>query len=269
MSFKHDSVRKNVFLRAFCCWGARFSLCEMNQIFIFCGIIDCGGSYLEFIIGCFKVFILLALVIDAATAVRSHSGKSSGYCNSLRRGPNSAWLGHLIGLLFFFYAKFFYLSIFSTFEFRSSMFCIVLDFEPADMSAIEELGFFNNGNFQGFLLRPPKQYKPTKQTLGCTRILHGTVWNTGFLDCCQVFNVRLRDVKCHYVAKGPNKCKVLGNLMDTDSENLIDHGCPKIRDFEETDEKSEFAPVTHSEPRTHFTVQSAKQMILETGQCSS
>ena len=50
-SIGHNSARKNVFLRACCCWNDRFSLSEIDQIQIFklSGNIVHGDSYLELI----------------------------------------------------------------------------------------------------------------------------------------------------------------------------------------------------------------------------
>ena len=46
MSIEHNSVRKNLFLRACFCWKSKISLREMDQKFKFGGTIGYGGSYL-------------------------------------------------------------------------------------------------------------------------------------------------------------------------------------------------------------------------------
>ena len=74
MSFKHNSIRKNLFLSACFCWDSRFSLREMNQEFKFGGLIGYGNSCLDSVFRYPKVFTLHAILHDAAGAVRAHSG---------------------------------------------------------------------------------------------------------------------------------------------------------------------------------------------------
>ena len=54
------------------------------------------------------------------------------------------------------------------------------------------------------------------------------MWNSGRLDYNELSNIRPRVVKGEYFAKGTEKCKILGNLLDKQLENLEDHGCPKV-----------------------------------------
>ena len=112
LSFKHNSVRKNLFLSACFCWISRLSLREMDQKFG--GTIGCGDSYLEFLFRHFKVFRLTAILHEAAGAVRAHCGKCPGYCYMIRRGGNSCLLGDVTGLPFCLYAKLFLTSIFNS-----------------------------------------------------------------------------------------------------------------------------------------------------------
>ena len=100
MSFKHNSVSKNLFLSACFCWDSGLSLREMDQKFKFGKTIGYGDLYLEFLFRHLKVFRLHAILHDAAGAVRAHSGKEPGYCYMIGRGPNSCLLGHVTGLLF-------------------------------------------------------------------------------------------------------------------------------------------------------------------------
>ena len=114
------------------------------------------------------MFRLHAILYDAAGAVRAHSGKGPGYCYMIGRGPNPCLLGHVTGLHFCLYVKLFLPSIFNSVDFWSSMSCIVLDVELTEKNIIKELGSFIDGSLQGFLLSPPKFFKPNKQT----------TWNT-------------------------------------------------------------------------------------------
>ena len=203
----------------------------MNQKFIFGGTIGYGDSYLEFFIRHFKVFRLHAILHDAAWAVWAHSGERSSYCSMIGRGLISCFLGHVTGLLFCFYVKLFLLLIFHSVDFWSSIYWIVLDIEVADKNVIKGLVVFIDDKVQGYLFRPPKKYKPTKQAFWCTTNFHGNVWNSRRLDYIQLSNNLPRAVKGEYIAKGTEKCKILGNLLDKEVKNLEVHGCLKIQDL--------------------------------------
>ena len=117
MTFKNNSVRKNLFLSACFCWDSGLSLRKMDQKFKFGGLIGYGNSCLESVFRYSKVFRLHAILHDAAGAVRAHSGKGPGYCYMIGRGPNSCLLGHVTGLLFCLYVKLFLPSIFNSVDF--------------------------------------------------------------------------------------------------------------------------------------------------------
>ena len=117
MSFEHNSVHKNLFLNACFCWNSSFFLREMDQNFIFGGLIGYGKSYLDSVFRYSKVFRLHASLHDAAGAVQAHSGKRPGYCYMIGRGPNSCLLGHVTGPLFCLYVKLFLPSIFNSVDF--------------------------------------------------------------------------------------------------------------------------------------------------------
>ena len=111
------------------------------------------------------------------------------------------------------------------------MSCIVLDIELAEKNIIMELGVFIDGKVEGYSFRPPKKYKPTKQSFWCTRNLHGIVWISGRLDYSELSSILPRAVKGEYFAKRTEKCKILGNLLDKGVESLQDHGCPKFQEL--------------------------------------
>ena len=100
MTFKHSSVRKNVFLSACFSWDSELSLLEVDQNFEFGGLIGYGNSCLDSVFRYSKVLRLHAILHGAAGAVRAHSGKGPGYCSMIGRGPNSCLLGHVTGLMF-------------------------------------------------------------------------------------------------------------------------------------------------------------------------
>ena len=117
MSFEHNSVRENLFLSTCFCWNSGLSLRQMDQNFKFGGIIGYGISYLDSVFRYSKVFRQHTILHDAAGAVRTHSGKGTGYCYIIGRGPISCFLGHVTGLLFCLYVKIFRPSIFNSVDF--------------------------------------------------------------------------------------------------------------------------------------------------------
>ena len=89
----------------------------MDQNFNIRGTIGFGDSYLELLFRSFKVFELHAVLHDAVGAVKAYSGKNSGYCYMIGRGPNLSLLDHVTGLLFCFYVKLCLASIFNSVDF--------------------------------------------------------------------------------------------------------------------------------------------------------
>ena len=114
LTFKHDSIPKNLFLSACFSWDSGLSLREMDQKCKCGGLIGYGNFYLDSVFYYSRVFRLHAILHDAAGAVRSHSGKGPGYCYMIGRGPNSCLLGHVSELLFCLYVKLFLPSIFNS-----------------------------------------------------------------------------------------------------------------------------------------------------------
>ena len=89
----------------------------MDQNFSFGGLIGYGNFYLDSVFRYSKVFRLHAKLHDAAETVRAKSGKGNGYCYMIGRGPISCLLGHVTGLLFCLYVKFFLPSVFNSVDF--------------------------------------------------------------------------------------------------------------------------------------------------------
>ena len=158
LSFRHKSVRKNLFISVCFCWNSRASLRETDQKYIFGGTNGYGKSYFELLFRHFKIFRLHAILHDAAGAVRAHSGKGPRYCYMNGRGSNSCLLGHLTGLLFCLYVKVFLRSIFNFVDVWNSMSCIVLDIELTEKNINKELGLHFDGFVQGFYFCPPKTF---------------------------------------------------------------------------------------------------------------
>ena len=205
MSFEHNSVRKNLFLRACFCWDSRISLREMDQKFKFGGTIGYGDSYLDSVFRYSNVFRLHAILHDAAGAVRLQTGKGPGYCYMTGRCTNCCLLGHVIGLLICLYVKIFLHSIFNLFDYWISMSLIVLDLELTEKNKVKEVGLLFDGSVQGFSFCPPKTFEPNKQTTWNTSHLHGIAWSSGKLEYEKPFAVfyNIKVMNAEVFAKGP------------------------------------------------------------------
>ena len=57
------------------------------------------------------------------------------------------------------------------------------------------------------------------------------MWNSGRLDNSELSNIVPTALEGEYFAKRIEKCKVLGNLLDKEVENLEDHGCAIVQDL--------------------------------------
>ena len=66
MSIEHNSVLKSLFLTACFCWDSGHSLREMDQRFIFGGLIGYGKSCSTSVFRYSKLFGLHAILHDAA-----------------------------------------------------------------------------------------------------------------------------------------------------------------------------------------------------------
>ena len=82
------------------------------------------------------------------------------------------------------------------------------------------MGFVTAGNAQGYRSRPPKKYKPTKQTICCTN-LHGIVWNSFSLDYSELSNILPKDVMGQYLTTKIQRSKTFDNLVDEAVKNFV------------------------------------------------
>ena len=116
------------------------------------------------------------------------------------------------------------------------MSCIVLDIELTDKNVLKEFGVFIVGSLKGFLFRPPKTFKPNKQTTWNSSHLHGIAWSSGKLDYDNLFAVfyDIKVMNAEAFAKGLEKCRLLTRLLGQNVENLDDYGCPKVQDLVKT-----------------------------------
>ena len=113
---------------------------------------------------------------------------------------------------------------------------IELDIELTEKNIIKELGFFIDGFLQGFSFRPPKIFKPNKQTSWNTKHLNGIAWSSGKLDYEKLFVVfyDIKVMNAEVFAKGLEKCGLLTNLHGRNVEILDDYGRPKFQDLVKT-----------------------------------
>ena len=114
---------------------------------------------------------------------------------------------------------------------------IVLDIELTEKNIKNELGLFIDGFQQGFSFRPPKTFKPNKQTTWNTGHLIGIAWSSGKLGYEKLFAVfyDLKVMNAEVFAEGLEKCRLLIRLLGQSVEKLDDYGFPKIQDLVKTD----------------------------------
>ena len=98
LKLSHNSSRRILFLSADFRWDARLFLRETDQKLKFWWNYWLWGSYLEVFPS--EIFRPQAIIHDAAGAVKSHSGKSFGYCYIFGPGPNAVLLADVIGIFF-------------------------------------------------------------------------------------------------------------------------------------------------------------------------
>ena len=134
--------------------------------------------------------------------------------------------GHVTGILFCLYLKLLVDSVF-----KSSVSCIVLDAEFADINVTNKLGVLIDENVQGYSFCPPRKYKSPKQTDWCTKNLNRIVWSKGRLNYLERPNNLYGDVKSGHFAKRTENGTVLGSLMGKKVENMDDHVSPKVQDL--------------------------------------
>ena len=261
ITFEHNSFRKSLFQCACFCWDSGNSLGKTDRKFEFGGLIGYQTFYLDSVYLYSKVFRLHAIVHDAAGAMRTNSGKGPGYCYIIRWGLSSCFLGHVTGLHFFLYLKFFLPSIFKSVDFWSSVSLIVLDIELTEKKVIKVLGFFIGGSLEGFSLCPPKTFKHNRQTTWNTSHLHRIAWSCGRLDYEELFAVFYdkKVMNAEVFAKKLEKCRLLIRLIGQNVEILDDYGCPKNQGLVKTDSSciSSSYPSRHK-TRLHFAERKAK-----------
>ena len=234
----------------------------MNQKINFGETIGYGDSYLEFLFGHFKVlriyFITLLEQLGHIVAKVQATFTWLGVTKFMFAGSHD-WT------TFCLYIKIFLPSIFNSVDFRSSMSCIVLDFELPEKNIIQEVGVFINGKVQGYSFRPPKMYKPTREAFWSTRNLQELVWNSGRLDYSELSSILPRTVEGEFLLKDLENARFLAIYWIKRWKTWKITAVPKFKIS--LTKNFGFARVTHSDTRPHITVQSVKKNCLITGQC--
>ena len=73
-----------------------------------------------------------------------------------------------------------------------SLFVLVIELTAKNI--IKQMGLYFDGSVQGFSFRPPKSFKPNKQTTWNTSHLHGIAWSSEKLDY-EKFYALFHDIK--------------------------------------------------------------------------
>ena len=176
MLFKHNSVRKNLFLSACFSWDSRNSLSEMDQKIKFGGTIGYGDSYLDSVFRYSKVFRLHAILHDTAGAVRLQtrillhdSSRSKLLFAWSRDWTTILSLRKSLSTIHFQFIRFLNQYVFDCIRYRANW--------ETEKKVVKELGLFIDGSVQGFSFCPPNTFKPNKQTTWNTNNLHGIAWH--------------------------------------------------------------------------------------------
>ena len=101
----------------------------------------------------------------------------------------------------------------------------------------KKLGLYFDDSLQEFSFRPPKTFKPKKQTTWNTTHLHGNACSSGKLNYEKLSAVfyDMKVMNAEVFAEGLEKCRLLTTLLGQNVENLDDYGCPKVQDLFKTD----------------------------------
>ena len=96
--FSSNTKRKNYFLCTCIVLDPNINLKEMDQKFLFGGLIGYGNSCIDYFFANSKIFRLHAILYDEAGSVKSTTYKGPGYCYVLPRFPSSCFCDHVTGL---------------------------------------------------------------------------------------------------------------------------------------------------------------------------
>ena len=117
--FQKNTKRKNFFLACCLSISSEVDLLEIDRIAPFGGLIGIGDSTLETVFGGLKCFRMHAVLHDASGFMKTTYSRGVGYCYVFKSDtilPNSCLLGHITGLVYCLYLKFYHSKLFSDFD---------------------------------------------------------------------------------------------------------------------------------------------------------
>ena len=85
----------------------------------------------------------------------------------------------------------------------------------------------------GYSFLPPKKFKTTSQSAGCTKHLQGFNWNSGHEKYTELEKVlkKLKAQETEFFASGYKKCKILLEILETKVTSLDYYACPKVQNL--------------------------------------
>ena len=115
-NFSSNTKRKKLFLCTCFDLDPDINLKEMDQKFLFGGLIGYGNSCMGNFFANSKIFRLHAILHDSAGFVKSTKKKGPGYSFAAPSLPSSCFLGHVTGLLFCLNVKIIASSVYALFN---------------------------------------------------------------------------------------------------------------------------------------------------------
>ena len=117
---------------------------------------------------------------------------------------------------------------------------VVIEFEGFHLNSpglvVKELSICSENSLDTIFFKPPcKQdnlsLADQNTIVWLSKSLHGLSWEEGYYDYNDRFSIyksiSLRYPRAQFYAKGADKCKRLGDLLEINVTNLEDVGCPK------------------------------------------
>ena len=117
--FQKNSKRKNFFLA--CCFSisSEVDLLEIDRQAPFGGLIGIGDSTLETVFNGLKCFRMHAVLHDASAFMKTMYSRGARFCYVFKSDtipPNSCLLGHITGIVYCLYLKFYNSKLFRDFD---------------------------------------------------------------------------------------------------------------------------------------------------------
>ena len=117
---------------------------------------------------------------------------------------------------------------------------VVIEFEGFHLNSpglvVKELSICSENSLDTIFFKPPCKQDNLSSAdqntiVWLSKSLHGLSWEEGYYDYNDRFSIyksiSLRYPRAQFYAKGADKCKRLGDLLEINVTNLEDVGCPK------------------------------------------